>query len=174
MRLNNSDRDAFVRAVMDDVPMVDYDGQAEALVIQYFRDLAPACILEAIEAHPQWVEDEWCFLPGRLQIIHTKYVPPGMGNQIHTQHPDLWKKLERLAKLGKKQDEERTQLKNKVRAAIAGCATLKVAIERLPEFEKYLPADRTPVGTPGVPVIANVVTDLMAAGWPKDNRHAAK
>lgn len=172
MRFDNDDRTSFVLAVIGDVPQEDYDGQAEALVTEHFRDLAPECIREAVELCPDWVEDTYCLMPGTLRNFYSKFVPPSCGRTIDADYPAMWKKLEKMSRLNHAQNQKINALKQKVRAAISSCTTLKQAKERLPEFEKYLPAERLPAGTAGAPMVANVVTDLMNAGWPKENRDA--
>ena len=42
----------------------------------------------------------------------------------------------------------------------------------LPEFEKYLPAERDVTGTVNLPV-ANVLAELTNLGWPKGEPYAA-
>ena len=42
MRLNNSIKQAFVRSVLDDTKLVDYNTQIHDKVKKYFYDIAPA------------------------------------------------------------------------------------------------------------------------------------
>lgn len=60
---------------------------------------------------------------------------------------------------------EREALESKVTAAINACSTRKTVVERMPEFEKYLPEEPTTGSM--LPAIANLAADLVKAGWPK-------
>ena len=54
----------------------------------------------------------------------------------------------------------------------AGKTRYEQALEILPEFAKYLPQERDGKVIRSMPVIANLVADLMQAGWPKDKAKA--
>ena len=60
-----------------------------------------------------------------------------------------------------------------LREKLHGCAyavtTRKALVDLLPEFEKYLPADDASVCRT-LPVVQNVVSDFVKAGWPKDGK----
>lgn len=166
MKLNNSDRDAFVNAVMDDVPQVDYSAQARKLVL----DAAAAKLPPKVRA--LWNDkdlrsfvrcDKWVRTPFGLDSVH---IPPVEGAVT----PQLQSELENLAVLAQEQRTARRELERKVRATIISCSTLNQAKERLPEFEKYLPVDRGSTGTVNLPAVANVVADLTKAGWPKSSK----
>ena len=46
-------------------------------------------------------------------------------------------------------------------------------VAKLPEFAHYLPAEDAPAGR-SLPVVANLVTDFVKAGWPKDKKVTKK
>jgi hypothetical protein len=177
MRLTTLDRDAFVRAVMDDVPQTDYDSQAQEIANGIVRDAMPAKVRDVYD-DPElrdYLRSE-CFYGGNY--LDSIYL---YGVHVRRDRADDAMKLsdiinQALADLSQKaetQTKTRRELRDKARAAIYACNTLKQARDALPEFVKYLPADRNGA-TSNVPVIAGLVTDLMAAGWPKGgaNGHA--
>ena len=166
MKLTKYDKDAFVSSVMDDVPQIDYKAQADALCKTWAVKQMPPVVGAAYAAYPQYFDNKYINLPSGLQGVYA----PVLNNEhnLKERAPDLWEKLLELAAANRLQCEMLRDLRRKVEASIYGCTTLKQAKERLPEFEKYLPADRDGKVTPNLPALANLVTDLTAAGWPKD------
>lgn len=166
MRLTRSDKDAFVRAVMGDVPEIDYNEMARKFARDAISASLPKVVAEAAAKHPECFDGVVVALPygfNNISVLATS----GGGYDELKRTPKVWDELEALAKKHKAQSSARSILKSKVRGAIEGCSTLKQALERLPEFKKYLPKDRDGTGVSNLPAIANVVSDLMAAGWPK-------
>lgn len=162
MRLTNSDRDAFVRAVMDDVPKIDYDTQAMELTNTWAIARMPEAVRKMYETHPDWVTRGYVSTPSGLSNFNVPCASTGAYLD-----DDIRKQLEGLVELKEQQNKKRCDLHCNVRAMIYGCSTLKQAKERLPEFAKYLPQERDGQIIATLPAVANVVTDLMAAGWPK-------
>lgn len=136
MRLTNTDRDAFIQSVMDDVPKIDYAEKARSMAMKHAVERMPALVAKLYKSNPEWVRGEH---------IPLGYLPNGTSAHLP---------VERAS----------------VRSAIYGCSTLKQAKERLPEFEKYLPAERDGKYIPNLPAVANLVTEMMNAGWPKDQK----
>ena len=166
MRLTRSDKDAFVRAVMDDVPQIDYDEIAAGIAREAIRASLPKTVVEALSKHPE------CFCPMAVSLPYgitniSVLATVGTGFDAIKSMPELWGEIEALAKDSRTQRASLSALESKVRGVIESCSTLKQALERLPEFEKYLPKERDGTGVSNLPAIANVVSDLTAAGWPK-------
>lgn len=166
MRLTNSDKNAFVKAVMDDVPKVDYSAQAQALVRQWGIEAMPKELQPLVKKHAEYFKDYYVSMPGGVSNFYAKVPPEWEHSGFHNLNPDMWAQVAELGKLAKAQNEARTALQEKVSAMLAGCSTLKSALAKLPEFAKYLPADRGGSGLANLPV-ANTIADLTAAGWPK-------
>ena len=163
MRLTRSDKEAFIRAVMDDVPMIDYDEMARKLVVETIDSIMPEEIRVAHKKFPEWFKSD--------NYINTPYGCSSMfvfapDSFLAESHSELWKQLKEIGNLANAQLNARSALKCKVTGMIETCTTLKTAQERLPEFITYLPADRDGTGVTNLPV-ANTVTALMEAGWPK-------
>lgn len=74
--------------------------------------------------------------------------------------------LKKLRALELEQKARRDKLRSSLKSIASSTTTRKALAAALPEFEKYLPAEAQT--TRNLPVIANVVTDFMEAGWPKD------
>ena len=175
MNLNQYDRSAFVKAVMDDVPSVDYKQRALDMTIAAVLKLLPKEVRAVYKLCPEYLDKNSPNTPGGLDepYMPTPRTESGSSdyNCISKRDPETWAKLEELAELNKAQHNQRDALENKLIAVIGACRTLKQAQERLPEFAKYLPAERGTTGVSNLPV-ANVIADLTAAGWPKGNAKA--
>lgn len=164
MKLTQNDRDAFVRAVMNDVPTIDYVEQSRALVLKQLVQKLPPKI-KAIWNDSElrgFIKCDAYFRP--IGSLSSVYGPP----VEYSPDAATMVKLQGMSAAKTAQHERLQELRSKVSGAIQGCTTLKQAKERLPEFEKYLPADRDGTGVNQLPAIANVVADLVKAGWPKD------
>lgn len=168
MKLTNYMRDAFVRAVMNDVPAGhNFEYEAQELVIENVKANTPAEITAAFKKHPEFFDTmTYVDMPMRFSNFCTGLPMTSALLRPRDHDSELWIKLQELARQKHEQDGERVVLERKVRAAIYACSTRKQALERMPEFEKYLPADEA-AATKNVPAIANVVADLVKAGWPK-------
>lgn len=169
MRLTNYDREAFVSSALDDVPSVDYDEQAQTLWKAFVRNTLPLDLLDCMKKYPAFFESTMVEMPGCLQNFHTILNDhKDTRNSWMSKHPDLGAQIKELAEAKKVQENQRARLESQLKGAIQNCNTLKQALELLPEFVKYLPEDRDgDKKCRQMPVVANLVTDLMAAGWPK-------
>lgn len=65
-------------------------------------------------------------------------------------------------------------LRKQLTAVIASCTTLKQAKEALPEFIKYLPKEPGSAIDRTLPVVGNLVADLVKAGWPAKKKIGTK
>ena len=163
MKLNNSHRDAFVAHVMQDVPSVDFQAQFEAAVRADNLKVVPAKIAEVLrdtalshfvltgmQTYGRWES-------GVSSVaVSAGYVPTEAGKA----------ELDGIVAAAADFAAARHEMESKLRGTIYACSTLKVALERLPEFAKYLP---TEVGrTLMLPAIANLTAELIRMGWPKE------
>lgn len=167
MKLTKYDRQAFVKAVMADIPKEDYREQARKVLLQ-----------DSIEALPKKLQDA-ARDPTCKDYLETGNYYLQAFNNSFTVYDKRWsghytasatakKKLDELCSLHVAQKEKLDAVEQKLVASIEACTTLKMAKERLPEFEKYLPQDRTPEKGAYLPAVANLVADLATLGWPKD------
>lgn len=169
MRLTSTHREAFVKAVLADVPFVDYDEQIRKIIYE-----------DSIQALPEKVQVV-ARDPNLKAYLNTTYfyrtdrhmpsvVVIGRERDGYSVSATAEGKVRALLELKKEQETVRNDLENKLQATIAACSTRKTAVERPPEFEKYLPPDLSASKDSFLPAIANLVTDLAAAGWPKDKK----
>ncbi|MCL2874719.1 MAG: Nmad5 family putative nucleotide modification protein [Betaproteobacteria bacterium] len=155
MKLNQYQKQAFVRAVMDDTPFPS-DEQ--------IKDEVQAAVVEAMSSA---VREVYRIAPNALatntacvclSYYSTRFVVGDVDLHRVTQP---W--TERLRK--------RAEAKNQLEGVVNGCSTLAQLKKMLPEFEKYMPSETMP--TKNLPVIANIVTSLTELGWPKGAEVAA-
>lgn len=166
MRLTKTHREAFVRAALDDVPQIDYYQQVSDLVQDYLKSICPKEVLKVYE-NPK---TQGYFGTKNLYVykytVRNFYLVPNDDYELPSEIRD---KVSSLCSLSDVQYAQHIELRDKLRAAIAAFTTRKAAADALPEFEKYLPADESPINK-SVPMVANLVADLTAAGWPKDKK----
>lgn len=158
-RLTKVTRAAFVRAVMDDVPDIDVDVCSEELQAIIYR-YVPAEVQAVFDLDPTWLE-------GQSQAVHgeggCKWVRYRWYEYSNENLP-----AEATAYLDRLQERrhERGALKDKLTGIADGAKTVKELRTMLPEFEKYMP-DETPVARKQLPVLSNLMADVVKMGWPK-------
>lgn len=165
MRLNKYHKDAFVEGVLQDLPATDYDEVAQKLVRDAMVERMPAKVRAVYDDKDvrHWLRNEWMSMPGSLQNFYCVN-----GSNMGEVPGELKERLLELSQLKREQTSKKDAFGHKIRAAIDSCQTRKQALELLPEFEKYLPKDTTSTGVSNLPVICNLVAELVQAGWPKD------
>ena len=168
MKLTNYIRDAYIKQAMNDLPTVDYEEQYRALVSKF-----------AVEYLPKEVRAIWDNPKLRAFVntaywqrgIITVYIPCDKNSGVFTPTPKQQEELDALTLLRKEQNATHAALREKLRGAAYACTTRKALAELLPEFVDYLPGEFE-VTTRRVPVIANLMSDMVKAGWPKDKKVA--
>ncbi|CAB5151251.1 hypothetical protein UFOVP148_31 [uncultured Caudovirales phage] len=174
MQLMNYMRDAFISAVMQDVPSVNHTEEIRKLVNQ-----------DLINQLPPDVKKVWNNPDLRAYVCSTysSFGTSKISVAHPTNEPDRWnrpnpkltdKAQEQLTKLDTEQVSQtklRRELEAKIKAVAYACNTRKQLADALPEFQKYLPEDREKAMR-ALPVVANVVTDFVKAGWPKTQTKA--
>ena len=166
MRLTNYIRDAFVTSVMDDVPRVNYHQQAEDLLRKSVIEELP------LKVRAVWADTDTRGYLDTISInchgLHLRV--PGLEHRNSAPAAAV-AELTRLDTLHKEQTQARLKLEEGLRAVAYGSTTRKSLVDKLPEFEKYLPKeDEKPSN---LPALANIVTSFMEAGWPKAREVAA-
>lgn len=164
MRLAQYHRDAFVSAVMNDVPKTDYDEIAHKLAQDYLVERMPPKVRAVYDDKN---------LRRHLRSQSTGFPNPLNNHPLYTapdyfyieQTPDLKALVASVAAQKSAQDAQRANLRSKLTAVVKSCPTRAALAKALPEFEKYLPAEEAKSGN--LPALANVVADFVQAGWPK-------
>ena len=173
MRLSTSMRQAFIRAVMDDVPFVDYDEQLRQLAQKTVDGYRPAALVRELALDPN-IQD---WLNRDYQYIHKyqkSFCLVGAKQSLDRLNADKDFTLAavNLRKLQQAQLEQRSALETKLKASAQACQTRAQLAKALPEFEKYLPIEAG--NNKCLPALANLMSDFMAAGWPKQPASAEK
>jgi hypothetical protein len=169
-KLTNNDRDIFVRTVLDDVPRIDYQELARAAIQKWAIAQLPPKLRALHKEFSHYFATKTVYrLPGNFSCV----VAVAIENIDEAMRADtvFWGSIVDLATAASAQCDRVDTLRAKIKAVIYACTTDKQARERLPEFADYLPSD-TPTVDRSVPVIANLVADLTAAGWPKKKAKA--
>ena len=157
MRLDRYDKQAIVKAIMADVPKPDKAKRRADLQAAIAKAMSPA------------VRKVFKESPGALK---TSYFGDLIYDNIYGTTRELVvgdvpeDKLRELTKPYKDEDKAIDEARIKLQGAIEGCNTRKALMTRLPEFEKYYPAEDAPMSK-NLPALANVMADLSKLGWPK-------
>lgn len=167
MRLTKTDKKAFVQAIIDDVPKTDYDEQCRSLMRKWGMESLPEELRQMAKKYPHYFATHYVYMPSGVPTVNVLCNPDWAHYGFKNCEPEKYAELKKLGELSGEQDLMVSNLRAKVAGLIEVCSTLNAAKERLPEFAKYLPADRTCTGTVNLPV-SNVLADLTNLGWPKD------
>ena len=164
MKLTKTMREAFVRAVMQDVPKVDYANKLrDAINKEIVKIKKAAGIANVDDAR---LADNWNNnIRNSKGSAGTSFCGRGLLRE-ERKSIEVMPELVAMQDASEAQDAHLSQLESKLSAAISACTTRKQAAEALPEFEKYLPADE-PKALRSLPSMANVASEFVKAGWPK-------
>lgn len=168
MKLTNLMRDSFIRAAMDDVPKIDYSEQISKLILEDAVSQLPPKI-RAIYNDKQfghYIHRDRVYVGGA-----GRHLPKGADN--FKAKPETLTKVTELEAKTNAQSTHMSELRSKIRGCAYACNTRKALLDLLPEFEKYLPADEA-AACRTLPVVANVVSDFVKAGWPAGKPVPAK
>lgn len=173
-RLTTYSRNAFIQAVMDDVPHVDYSEQAREKVQKFALTKLPAGVAAALKAFPDWFDVKaYTSLPGTLSNCYVVARERSEFDKLLKADKKLWAELEAMEKANSAQSQTRQALRDKVKGLAYSCTTVSALQTRAPEFAKYIPGASAPLDRSG-PVVQNIVADLVAAGWPKGKKPATR
>lgn len=168
MKLTNYLRNAFVSAVMQDVPIKDFDEEIDKVLVEAVAKELPETLRAA------WLDPLLrCYFDARCLHLHGDfYVHIPAPLYSYDGSNELCCRIKNaLLPLAEQRAEARTtrqELHRKLEAVVAGCNTRKQLVEALPEFEKYAPKETEKLA--GLPAVSGVVADLVAAGWPKGGK----
>lgn len=165
MRLTNFIREAYINSVMNDLPSIDYQQQIIKFVTKTVMDSLPESVKKVWKdpATNKFINMQGNTYGGVyvcLPCLTSEY--PKLGEKCSAE-------LAVIVIAKKAQAAAFDVLRNKVKQAAYGCTTRKSLVELLPEFEKYLPPE-TEGPNRQLPVIANLMVELVKAGWPKGGR----
>jgi hypothetical protein len=156
VKITKYDKQAIVKAIMADVPKPDKAKRRQEI---------QAAIVKAM--HPT-VRKVFKDFPGALRTSHAGDLT--CNDRYESRYlivGDVTDKvLNEIFKPYIEEDNSRHSAQAKLTSAIESCTTRKALMDRLPEFEKYFPAESAPASK-NLPALANVVADLSKLGWPK-------
>lgn len=155
-RINKWDKQAIVKAIMDDVPAPDRKKRRDELQAAIVKVMSPearklykSCPSALRTYHVGDVTYDGCNWATRDVIVGD--VKEVVINELKEKY---------LV-----EDRAFNEARYALKGAIEACNTYKQLMTRLPEFEKYYPKPDAK-GT-NLPALANVVADLSKLGWPK-------
>lgn len=158
-RLTKVMRQAFVSAVMEDVPDLNDDICTEEFQAIIYRHMPPE-VQKVYDLNKNWLEK-------RSEVIygdqHNIWIYYHWDNYVTDSLPQ--EALQYLDRLRDRRDERRA-MRKKLEGITEGARTIKELKTMLPELEKYMPED-TPAPTKQLPVISNLMADVVKLGWPK-------
>lgn len=192
MRLTKAQKEAFVRGVMQDVPRVDNEDQIRKLLCDEVRKSALPEINHLAESYENLFQTgfaEVAVSPRRKGEFSTYRQTQHLQVQLPP-HQELWRNWYTMSALAEEgiisqalkeqlevlytehqlNKEVRESLEVKLINSIANCTTDKQLKELYPEFAKYVPGEEPKTGN--LPALANIVTDFVKAGWPKDKEES--
>lgn len=151
MKLTKYEKEAIVRAIMQDVPTKSDTVLTAEIQAALFAEMS-APVKKLYKTHPKAIKTER--LPG--YDLGLSY-----GTHFVVGDADVGKATRPFAK----QQEDRNTAHRKLSGAVMGCNTLAQLKKLLPEFISYFPSETEP--TKNLPAVANMVADLSKLGWPK-------
>lgn len=156
MKITKLQKEAIVRAIMNDVPKPDKSKRKDAVQAILTKAMTPECrkvFLRSPEIFKYTYVSEISYPEGGWS---SRKVVVGDAPSVTLPNAIAAYKAEDA-----KHEEAYKNLKN----AIMACTTLKALETTFPEFKKYFPTAAQP--TKNLPALANVVSDLSKLGWPK-------
>lgn len=155
MKLTKIHKQAIVRAIMQDTPPIDKVARAEAIKAAIIKAMSPE-VRKLYKAKPEALRTR--------SVEYADGMRDWAGDCVVG---DVTKEqIAQIVEPYKKQEQDRWDMGQKLKAAFEGINTLKQAIATFPEFKKYYPTEAEP--TKNLPALANVMADLTKLGWPKN------
>ena len=151
MKLTKYEKEAIIRAIMQDVPTKP-DNILKAEIQAAFVAGMSTPVLKLYKTHPKALKTESLSSWDSPLAYRADFI---VGDA----------KVDEVVKPFKAQKKEWDEAYNKLHAAIHGCNTLAQLKKLLPEFISYFPSETEP--TKNLPAVANMVADLSKLGWPK-------
>lgn len=168
-RLTKCQKQALARAIIDDLPpLEDRTNDFKEAAVFALKDLVPANILQLWKSGSPYIKTAivWgSWHGGKHQALCAPY-----AQDFST--PELERAMEDSAVAAifeglDKAMNEREKLECRIYGAVNSVSTVKAFRQRFPEFAKYLPEEAQATN---LPADANLITDLMQAGWPKEKK----
>lgn len=175
-RLTKELRETFVRAAMQDVPTPDEElcnKEFEQIIFDHMPPDVKAVFLN----DPEWLEGQAIEVDADWNVRHSardeglKDIYRQTGNFYLRYKWKLWGEEAlpdaAISYINNLKDilTKRVKLMIKLWGIAQGCTTVAQLKEALPDLAKYAPDD-TPPAKKNIPVVANLMADVVALGWP--------
>lgn len=159
-RLTKALRSAIVDRILNDLPQVDYDSQAQVLVQDDAFESMPDTI-KMIYRNPDlrhWLQRSWTSTSWGLSGCYV------YSTTEYRKSAAVKEKLDALSKLAEEQSNVRRTLRNKLTVMLDSCSTIKRAIALMPELANYFPKANEVV-IDSLPATIKIADELVKAGW---------
>lgn len=173
MRLTNAMRDVFVRAVILDVPQVDYGELIRARVLEMVKGHYPPLVSQAAKQHPDWLHRTNIYVERevkgrRTTVVGVSFIFSTDGEAYRAFRAEVNNDPEvgKLCDSHLTQAEIRNTLQSELTALAQGCGTREQLLKAAPTFAAYLP-DPEVKASALLPVTTDLVRRLKKQGWPK-------
>lgn len=160
---------AFTRAVIADIPKIDYHEQMQKLLQEQVLVNAPPEVLKLYRTAPQYLVQRMVHIEGFGGYVYVRGLPSSDDDDGHEQEwpPEVQVKLDELVKASAAQRHKLKEMENLLSRQLSVCRTVERARDLLPaELVKYLPQGDAPPPDRTVPAV-DVVEKLKEMGWPK-------
>lgn len=159
MNLDKITKRSIVRAIIDDIPFVDYSVKiAEIALNDRLPKLDPR--VRAI-----WNDNA---LRGFIAVSYDADAYKHLPFADVPLSDAAKEKIKSLLKASTTQNNERWAMQNKLTAMFSNVRTAKQFLKLFPEFKQYLPSE--PVQGVSFPLATNLIAEMMRMGWPKEQR----
>ena len=157
MKLNVYQKEAIVRAIVQDIPKPTHSEQVKLMQDALVKAMSPAArrLYKTAPAALKTVR----ISAGEALIDYGVDLIRGDADYTQALAPFF------------KQAHERNAAVSELKKAVMGCSSLAQLHKMLPEFQSYFPSKDEP--TKNLPAVANVVSSLVKLGWPKGQGGAA-
>jgi hypothetical protein len=156
MKLTKYQKQAIVLAIANDIPEIDVKKRREKIQAAVVAAMSPS-IRKIYRDMPHALkrQHEWLVYDG-LEYTTRELIVGDLSDE----------QVQEILMPFQEEERARSEAIDRLTKLVNGCSTLKQLREALPECEKYFPQEGTKTQYPVV--VANVVTDLMKLGWPKN------
>jgi hypothetical protein len=148
MKLNQYQKQAIVRSIFQDVPVAKSEDIKAAVQTELVKAMSPAC-QRAYKVCPDALKRSSSYDLTYKRDPLTLIVGDADFSKVIQPWIDARRKY--------------IDIKTTLTTTIEACITLKQLTDTLPEFAAYFPKEGEP--TRNLPVVANLVADLVNLGW---------
>ena len=175
MRLNKKHREAFVRAVLADVPTEEHRDRACRWTRTLFADSLPGSVRRVLGTSAEHhIQRDTIALPRPENAERGTYTQvPGHwtmkdADKVWENNPEQREAIRGELAAHHAQEERLRELRRELEVQINGCRTTNQAAKLMPELAGYLPSeDEEPTGN--LPA-SHTLQKLTEAGWPKERK----